>query len=222
MDSMNDLIQAVQSGDRQAVTRIAAAQPELAGGRSESGLPLPLMALYYGQSEIADLLAGYAGDLDLFTAAALGKTERAAQILDEEPGRVNAFAGDGFQALGLACFFGRVETARLLIERGAAVNSPSRNPMQVMPLHSAVAAGQLAIAQLLLDAGADPNARQADAFAPLHGAAQNGDAAMLRLLIERGADPRAASAQGKTLLDFARESGKPEAVALIEEVISKR
>src|SRR5439155_4037813 len=53
----------------------------------------------------------------------------------------NAWAEDGFQPLGLASFFGHVDTARVLVEGGADVNSASRNDFKVMPLHSACAAG---------------------------------------------------------------------------------
>lgn len=149
-----------------------------------------LEAIYRGdRAEAKRLAAGR--DLNVHEAAALGRPERLRELLEEDPSRVNVFADDGFQPLGLACFFGHVDAARLPVERGAEVNSASRNQMKVMPLHSAAAAQdpdmRYEIAKLLLEAGADPNARQQDEFTPLMAADQHGDARLRELLAEHGA-----------------------------------
>ena len=149
-----------------------------------------LTAIYRGDREEAQRLAT-GRELDVFEAAALGRVDRLAELLNDDPALANAWADDGFQALGLASFFGQVDAARLLVERGAEVNSPSRNAMKVMPLHSAAAArepdARYAIAKLLLDAGAEPNARQQDDYTPLMAADQHGDTRLRQLLIEHGA-----------------------------------
>jgi ankyrin repeat protein len=63
--------------------------------------------------------------------------------------------------------------------------------MKVMPLHSAVAAddpeAQYELAKLLLEAGAEPNARQQDDYTPLMAADQSGDQRLARLLEQHGA-----------------------------------
>ena len=60
-----------------------------------------------------------------------------------------------------------------------------------MPLHSAAATQdpevRYAIAKLLLEAGADPNARQQDEYTPLMAADQHGDTRLRELLLEHGA-----------------------------------
>lgn len=149
-----------------------------------------LQAIYRGDRDEADRLAADR-DLDVFEASALGRTERLRALLDDDPSLANAWADDGFQPLGLASFFGHADAARLLVERGAEVNSASRNPMKVMPLHSAAAAQdpdvRYQVAQLLLEAGADPNARQQDDFTPLMAADQHGDARLRQLLLDHGA-----------------------------------
>jgi ankyrin repeat protein len=150
-----------------------------------------MQAVYRGDQARVDELLASGPELDVFEAAALGQTERLRELLDEDPLLANAWAGDGFQPLGLASFFGHVEAARLLVERGAEVNSASRNDMKVMPLHSAAATGDPAaryeIAKLLLEGGAEPNASQQDDFTPLMAADQNGDERLGRLLEEHGA-----------------------------------
>jgi ankyrin repeat protein len=149
-----------------------------------------LKAIYRGDREEAERLAA-GRDLDVFEATALGRTDRLRELLAEDPSLANAWAEDGFQPLGLASFFGHAEAARLLVERGAEVNSASRNAMKVMPLHSAVAARdpqvRYEIAQLLLEAGADPNARQQDDYTPLMAADQHGDERLRELLVAHGA-----------------------------------
>ena len=150
-----------------------------------------LQALYRGdQARVDELLAGKP-ELDVFEAAAVGRTDRLRELLDADPGLANAWAEDGFQPLGLASFFGQVEAARLLVDRGADVNSASRNDFKVAPLHSAVAEkdadARFALATLLLEHGADPNARQQDDFTPLMAADQQGDARLRELLVEHGA-----------------------------------
>lgn len=165
-----------------------------------------LQAVYQGDKARVDELLAEDPELDVFEAAAVGRTDRLRELLDEDPDLANAWAGDGFQPLGLASFFGHVEAARLVVERGAEVNSASRNDMKVMPLHSAAATGdpdaRYELAKLLLEHGADPNARQEGGFTPIHAAAQNGDDELYELLVAAGADPEAATDDGRTVADF--------------------
>src|SRR5215471_13330666 len=150
-----------------------------------------LQAVYRGDQARADELLAGDPELDVFEAAAVGRTDRLHELLDEDPSLANAWADDGFQPLGLASFFGHVESARLLLERGADVNSASRNDFKVAPLHSAVAEKdadvRYELATLLLEHGADPNARQQDDFTPLMAADQQEDERLRALLVEHGA-----------------------------------
>src|SRR4051795_10677644 len=100
-----------------------------------------LEALYRGDDDrVSELLAADPA-LNVFEAAAFGRTDRLRELLDEDPAQANAFGDDGFQPLGLACFFGHVEAARLLLERGADANALSRNEqIQTAGLHAAAAA----------------------------------------------------------------------------------
>jgi ankyrin repeat protein len=71
-------------------------------------------------------------------------------------------------------------------------NNPSlktaRDASGSTPLHQAVVAGSVAIAELLLSRGADVNAVNAQLYTPLHEAIRSGKVDMAKLLIEKGAD----------------------------------
>ena len=64
--------------------------------------------------------------------------------------------------------------------------------------------------RLLLERGADPNARQQLGFTALHGSAASGDRETAELLLAHGADPQATNDEGKTPADFAAERGHTE------------
>src|SRR3954447_1056871 len=154
-----------------------------------------LEAIYRGDREEAERLAADK-ELDVFEAAALGRTERLRQVLDEEPSRATAFGDDGFHALGLACFFGHVDAARLLLEHGADVNALSRNEhIQSAAIHAAAAAGETGsgeptryeLVTLVLEHGADPNLPKGGGFRAIDAARQNGDTRIEQLLREHGA-----------------------------------
>ena len=81
-----------------------------------------LSALYRGDRTRVDELLARDPELNVFEAAALGRTDRLLELLEEDGSRVNAFGDDGFHPLGLACFFGHVDAARLLLDHGADVN----------------------------------------------------------------------------------------------------
>ena len=154
-----------------------------------------LQALYRGEEDRARELAR-GTELDVFEAAALGETARVRQFLDEDPALANAFGADGFHALGLACFFGHVDSARELLEHGAEVDAVSKNEhIQTAAIHAAAASGETGVdeatryevVELVLDHGADANLPQAGGFRAIDAARQNGDERLERLLKDRGA-----------------------------------
>jgi ankyrin repeat protein len=156
-----------------------------------------LEALYRGRHDRVDELLRADLKLSVHEAAALGKTERLRELLDEDPSRADEFGDDGFHPLGLACFFGHVDAARLLLERGADVNALSRNEhIQTAAIHAAAAAEgkdesvRYELVKLALEHGADPNLRQGgdDGFRAIDAAKQNGDRRVEELLIAHGAE----------------------------------
>jgi ankyrin repeat protein len=149
-----------------------------------------LDALHRGDSErVSDLLA-QEPKLDVFEAAALGNAERLREILANEPESANAYGDDGFQPLPLACFYGHVEAARLLLDHGADPNTLARNEhIRTNALHAAAASEnkgpevRYELCELLLERGADPSIPQGGSdFRAIDAARQNGDERLERLL----------------------------------------
>jgi len=172
-------------------------------------------AYYRRQQDAVELLESANASLDIFEATAAGKGDKVSAILKANPDAAKAWSADGFTALHFAAFFNRPEVARDLIRHGADVAAVARNPMEVMPLHSATAAHSREIVRLLLENGASPNIPQEGGWVPLHEAARIGDNQMVAVLLQNGADPRLRSDDGKTAADMARAGGHEEIVKLL-------
>src|ERR1051326_6445085 len=141
-----------------------------------------LSALYRGDRARADELLAHDPELTVFEASALGRTDRLRELLSESESRATAFGDDGFHALGLACFFGHVDAARVLLQHGADVNALSKNEhIKTAAIHAAAASNEegtdestrYELVKLVLEHGADPNLRQGGGFRAIDAARQN-------------------------------------------------
>jgi ankyrin repeat protein len=110
--------------------------------------------------------------------------------LGADPSLANAYGDDGFQPLTLACFYGHVEAAKVLLDTGADPNTLGRNQyIQTNALHAATAsenkdeATRYELCKLLLERGADPDIPQGtNDFRAIDAARQNGDERLEALL----------------------------------------
>ncbi len=199
-----DLLHAAQSGDAAAAAQIAAVSQRLTLSAAQLAV-----ARWYGFSSWPGLKAEVetrAATLDkkaaAFCAASVADwTGRAARMLAETP----EIAG---YSLATGLLLGDAARVRDEIERDPAAATRPDPRTGWTPLHAVCAsrwhhldpgraAGLLATARLLLDAGADPNARirpdgRAAGSSPLRCAAATastgvGNEAIMRLLLERGA-----------------------------------
>ena len=218
----SEFIEAVKRGDREAVERMLASDPELVSARDEQGVSAVLLSHYYGKGEVSRALLARGPALDIFEAATAGDADRVRALVAKDPALANAWSTDGFFPLGLAVFFKRPAVARILLEHGANPRMASK-PAGFTPLHSAVAddAGTDVqdLVRMLLDAGADPNARSASGGTALHTAAFTGNVPVTKMLLAAGADAQVRDGTGWLPLDRARDKGHAEVAALLSNYL---
>ena len=144
----------------------------------------------------------------------LGRGGHAAGALHRLLERGQAVGGAGGLARWLqACMDaehtsrGHEQLALMLLERGAdAFGGAPSDP----PLGLAIRLGWLRLAEALLAAGADPNARDGRGHTALHCAATLGREGALRVLIRHGASPALAAPDGQTPLGLALAADRRE------------
>ena len=204
------LFDAIKAGKVDEVNELIAKNPSWTDARDASGASALLVASYNMKPDVVNALLAKGATVDIFEAAVLGKVDRINEILKSSPGRVSAYAPDGFTPVALAAFFGQPAAVKALIAAGADVNAAAKNGLKVAALHAAVAGGKLDIVKAVLEAGGNANAQQQAGFRPIHEAGTKANRALAELLLAHGADPSLPSDDGKTAIDLAREKGHTE------------
>lgn len=141
----------------------------------------------------------------LCRAAKNGDEKKVRRLLSQgvnTEARVHSTYGDGYYLMGntpliLGVRGGYAGIARILIDFGANVNAASQYSLisrfdyiktGKTSLHYASAQGNGEIVGLLLDNGANIDARDSDGNTPLHDAVYNGQLELVKMLLHRGAD----------------------------------
>jgi ankyrin repeat protein len=99
----------------------------------------------------------------------------------------------------------------LLIEHGSDVNQVT-GVGGMTPLHMSARRGTTRIAEALLDAGANIEAKDKGGETPLRRAVNCGHERMVRLLLRRGANPQSTDKNGRTPIDAARSESMRNAL----------
>ena len=234
MSTVDQLIAAAGRGDVPAMRAILPQAPELRDARNMIGAGAIHAAHFAGQSAAVAYLDGAGLVRDPWLRAELGDLAGVRAALDSAPELVHAFNAGGSTLLHAAAYWGQVDVAKLLVERGADVNAVTRDSfLHIHPLGSGVASpgvegcpaesedNVLAIATLLLDAGAGVNNRRRDGLTALHTAGYRGHDRVARLLLERGADrsirghDSGGAHGGQSAAEMAEERGHLDTARLI-------
>jgi ankyrin repeat protein len=232
---LTECIEAAARGDLEAVRALVEAHPDLLQARRPTG-ERPIHAAHYsGHLEVRDFLWARGVERDIFVTSELGLLEEVRALLDADPALAHAQRPGGATALHGAVYWGHPEVARVLLDRGADPTRPTDSGFT--PLHSAVAAPTpycpgddertvVETVTLLLEAGAEVNARSRGGLTPLFTAAANGDLEVVCLLLERGADPsiagygNAGPYANQAAADIAHERGHAEVAAYLSALAS--
>jgi ankyrin repeat protein len=101
--------------------------------------------------------------------------------------------------------YGQESVVRFLLDRGQDVNGFTADfELIYSSLYKAAVKDNPAVVDLLLEWGAEVNARDGSGATPLHGAADGGRVDLTRLYLDWGADPEARDEEGYTPLRSAR------------------
>ncbi len=247
LDGWAPLHTAAMAGHVDLARRLLEAGASRAGALygCRGGSPLSL-ALFYGEAQVAAILAPPSIPDNLRTAAALGQS--VARFVDGE--RLTAQAVDGLdfyrpllifpewarsydrnevldEALSWAARNDRCEAMGELVALGAQVNA---NAYRGTPLLWAVCMNRVDAATWLLDRGADPDLRHdfggathGKGAVAMHLAAQYGCIECLQLLLDRGADASIEdAAYHATPLGWAEHAGAADAAAVLRAAQSSR
>ncbi|MES9973930.1 MAG: ankyrin repeat domain-containing protein [Candidatus Thiodiazotropha sp.] len=183
----DDLITAINNGDRQEVLQLLLA-----------GAPVDSVS---SSGETALMKAAWVGRLDLV------------DLLISKAPQINQQSQEGWTALFYAAVRGHHQIVSSLLKNGAKVNLADLDGNT--PLMAAAWNGHTQVAELLLNQGVDPNWNNHDGWSPLMFAALEGHIDIARLLIRHGADISLISHDGETSTDLAAQQGHTQLVSLL-------
>ena len=142
-----------------------------------------------------------------------------ASLLHHNGADLNVRNREGKHPLHAAASSGNFKMVRILIEYGPAhIDATDKDGWT--PLHWASIGDDFkdgSAFRLLLEHGADVNARGHGSWTPLHVASFQKAPQVVRLLLQHGPDVEAKSDDGKTAFQFASERGHDEIVKLLRE-----
>ncbi len=142
-------------------------------------------------------------EVTLLCAAWCGSSETCKKLIDSGVD-VNAKGENGESALYCAAISGELELCKLLIGSGAEINTLDKyNPLCVIIKKSAGEEIYLAIVKLLIDSGANINARGINGITPLIEAIIRDRFDMFQLLIDNGADVNGSDSNRNVPFSFA-------------------
>jgi ankyrin repeat protein len=141
--------------------------------------------------------------------------------------------GEGSTPLMRAAKAGDATSMRLLLAAGADPTLVQRNGTSALMIAAGIGRGNagsygrvsgsaqeaIEAVSILLDAGLNIRATNADGQTALHGAAGRADdvTALIRFLVEKGADPLAKNKRGQTALDLARAGAQVGTLRVMNE-----
>jgi len=151
----------------------------------------------------------------LATTILKGTTEEVERLVN--PLNINCLVERGMTALFFACYHGKKEMVKCLLNSGADVHAKSKDAMRAM--HGATSGKNVEIVKLLHANGSRVNDIDANGFSPLHHACMEGqlDIDVCKFLIDNGAKVDRPTMTKATPLHLAARNGNLDVVKLLIE-----
>lgn len=230
-------------GHVEVITQLIAAGADIELRSTWMGLTALAVAAMVGDEEILALVLRHKPAIDIFAAAVLADAKKLEQLLAKSPGLAKAKDTNSMTVLHYAALCGRkgakieselCKMAELLLANGANPDAcEDIGPYKQIPVLHFAAWGNIVLARVLLERGANPNLgfgnclwREPKEMAKLflgHGADVNGRESsgqpllnsrihwnlpsVVLWLLKNGANPNATDAQGNTALHEAADRG---------------
>ncbi|MBM63884.1 MAG: hypothetical protein CL484_13135 [Acidobacteria bacterium] len=186
------LMRCAQTGDPLAVEALVTHGAAVGATEPSRGQTALMWAAANRHAEVVRVLLGHGALVDARTAT-VQQLRGTGETSTTSPQGATYFDAGGFTPLLFAARHGDVETARALLEAGAALGDTSADGNS--PLVLAAISGHELLARFLLAQGADPNAAGAG-YSALHAAVLRSQPDLVRDLLARGANPNARLIKG--------------------------
>jgi len=178
-----DEVVGVSHGNFARVKELLEQYPALVHAQATWGETPLGAAAQTGQREIAEYLLSRGAALDICTAAMLGMTDQVAAMLQADPGQAHALGAHDIPVIYYPTLHSYKEIAELLLAHGADINAGEGKETA---LHGAAGFGQTAMAEWLLEHGAQVNPKDFNGKTPLRVAMDNGHKDIGYLLWQHG------------------------------------
>jgi ankyrin repeat protein len=231
-----ELSNAVVASDRERVVRLLDKGADI-NQLNQQGLAPLHTAARSRDSDMIEVLLARGADVNARDAqgwtplihAAFRNHVPSVKALAKGAAELDLAAPDGFTALSIAISEGKFFAVDALLEAGANVNTPAGaealTPLMLIasqPLVERRAASlnqglsSVDVGRLLIEGGAEVNAKSAKGVTPLMIAAAHDNPPLIGLLLQAGADADAETPDGKTALDIAKGNLNTAATQQIE------
>lgn len=218
--SVKDFSDAMNSNNFEKIKILLKKCPNINAPLNSLGWPALQLAAYKGNKEVIELLLNYGADIKakaktnwtpLHVAIFYAKSEECAMfLLDKGFSNINAKDAIGNTALYLAIVADFRNLVKYLLQKGADI-SDSANQL----LNECITEGNISMAKVLLDNGADIDAKDEEQTL-FYNAVRNNDINRVNLLIGLGADVNCKNGiNHNTALHWAASSGLSDKVKLL-------